>query len=233
MVTFLACVSARSLRRFAALSALFVAVAVPGQPSGPLPLRNLQVELRQVEMLSQAPSGVPGAGARVIGSVSSANAPAGAVVYRTLPEEASVSRLQGTQRLTVLNGRSASLRLSRAMLLQWVQPAWQSDGTVALLPGAAWAEAVGGVSVRPRWPGGGAPVQLELAAESAELPVDPTTGAPGLQLHTTVSVPLDQWTPVAAVIEGHAPVHPAAGTLDSRDARPVRRTVLQVRVSAP
>lgn len=233
MVTFLACVSPRSLRRLAALSVLFMAVAVPGQPSAPLPLRNLQVELRQVEMLSQAPSGTPGSGSRVIGSVSSTNAPAGAVVYRTLPEQASLSRLQGTQRLTVINGRSASLRLSRATLLQWMQPAWQSDGTVALLPGAAWAEAVGGVSVRPRWPGGVAPVQLELAAESAELPVDPTAGVPSHRLHTTVSVPLDQWTPVAMVIEGHAAAHAAPGTFDSRDARLVRRTVLQVRVSVP
>lgn len=198
-----------------------------------LPLRNLVIEVRQVDALSQtlAPGG--GSAARVVGSVSSANAPAGAVVYRTLPESGASTAAWAQQRVTVLNGQPASLRLTQAMLLQWMQVAWQSDGTVALLPGAVWAEAVQGFSVRPHWPGAGQPVRLDLTVTSSTLPVDPTSGQAGTQLQTTLAVPLGEWTTLAATVDDRRELQAAPGTLDSRDAEGRRRTLVQVRVSTP
>jgi hypothetical protein len=227
-------VPASPAARLWALSLLWGAAATAcAQGTEPLPLRNLQVELRQVEMLVQTRSVAPGSGARITGTVHATNAPAGSMVYRALPQTETSWLQPVTQRLTVLNGRSGTLRLSQAAWLQWLQPAWQSDGTVAVLPGVAWAEAVNQLTVRPHWPGGQAPVTLALGLVSAGLPADPVTGETGRAVHTTVTVPLDQWTPVATVVEGHAPPHPVAGSLDSRDAQPVRRTVIQVRVSLP
>ena len=205
--------------------------AVQAQPG--LPLRNLAVELRQVEAVSQTLGPGGGSAPRVVGSVSSANAPAGAVVYRTLPESGASTAAWAQQRVTVLNGQPASLRLTQAMLLQWMQVAWQSDGTVALLPGAVWAEAVHGFSVRPHWPGPGQPVRLDLGVTSSTLPVDPTSGQAGTQLHTTLVVPLGEWSTLAATVDERRELRSAPGVVDSRDAEARRRTLVQVRVTAP
>lgn len=205
--------------------------AVQAQPG--LPLRNLMIEVRQVDAVSQTLGAGGGSAARVVGSVSTANAPAGAVVYRTLPESGASTATWAQQRVTVLNGQSASLRLTQAMLLQWMQVAWQSDGTVALLPGAMWAEAVNGFSVRPHWPGPGQAVRLDLTVSSSTLPVDPTSGQAGTQLHTTLVVPLGEWTTLAATVDDRRDLPPATGTIDSRDAEARRRTLVQVRVTAP
>ena len=80
------------------------------------------------------------------------------------------------QRVLVLNGGRATLRLAQGLQVDDTEVWWTPWG-----PGAAvrsqWVELVNGMEVQPRWPGGDAPVTLEIAAQSAGRADGPTRGA--------------------------------------------------------
>jgi len=185
---------------------LLICAPLLAAAADPLPARNLLVEWRVSAMATDQRS----SGAIILRSDGSGTR-AGASVDTRSGER---SR-DGVQRVIVLNGASATVRLAQAVPWQFVQAAWGAASSprgrgVAL--GTQWIESGQGLQVQPRWPGGTAPVTVELHAESAEPSAD-GSGARE-QLHTTLQLPMNQWVAVA-----------------QRSADP--NQTLQLRISAP
>lgn len=200
---------------------------VGAQPAEPArgPLVNLRVELRQAEAQRQSERGAGVA-------VSERGVAIGAGVQERGGERGV------RQQLLVLNGGRATLRLGQARPLQWLQavrvaPPSPGSSGIAWVPGTVWVDAGQGLTVRPLWPGGAAPVTVEVAAESAGL------GAPGFgrepprgaQLLTTLQLPLGDWVTVAESAD--AQQQDGRGLLSGRGSEDEHRLVLQMRVTAP
>jgi hypothetical protein len=174
----------------------------------PLPARILLVEWRVSEaVVDQRQSGVivlrsDGSGTR-----------AGASVETRSSERTG----DGVQRLLVLNGAVAQLQLTQSVPWQFVQAAWQggaaSSPRSGVVMGTQWTASGHGLQVQPRWPGGAAPVSVELQADAAAPLAD--GGSVREQLRTTLQLPLDQWAVVA-----------------ERSGNGARQT-LQLKISAP
>ncbi len=227
-------------RSLLALSALVLLVPLvlplPAQAADkPLPARNLWVELRWVEgrVSAAAVAGVRD-GALVLGT-DGAVSPRGQILLGTQGQQ---TREQRLDRLLVLNGRSARIRLEEQRPLQWLDyqlrmgPDGQGPARIDLQPRELWQSIASGFSLTPRWPGGGAQVEVELHIESPQ----PATGsaspaaAPAAQqqLHSTVALGLGQWLTIAR--SGQALQREAAGTLSSRSAEAQTLRELQLRV---
>jgi hypothetical protein len=156
-----------------------------------LPARNLLVEWR----VSAAATDQRDSGAIVLRSDGSGTR-AGVSVDTRSGER---SR-DGVQRVLVLNGASATLRLTQAVPWQFVQAAWDrgpasSPRGQGVALGTQWIESGQGLQVQPRWPGGAAPVTVELHAESAAPSADGSAARE--QLHATLQLPMNQWVAVA------------------------------------
>jgi hypothetical protein len=194
-----------------------------------LPRKNLWVELRWVDIqVSTAAVAAVRDGAVVLGTTGSYS-PRGQVVLGTGNQDGTI---QALPRLMVLNGRSASVQISETSPVQWL------DYAVELAPGARGASAAAGArvyaaprsghatqlrgfSVSPRWPGGQAPVQVELRSSS-----DQGTGQ--AELFSTVQIPLGQWLTIAR--SGDAVAASPRGSLSTRDAEARTLRELQLRV---
>ena len=172
---------------------------------------------------------------------------------------------QAVQRLWVLNGGRAKLYVGRSVpLTTWqiiaASPTGTSGGnnssaapvsaaassgasantgSAQLLSQTTWIDLGQGLSVHPHWPGGHAPVVVEIEAQSRS-PVDLSSAPNGFspdgqtQRHdvsTTLAVPLGQWVVVA---QGRAQQQQqvrgswSTSDLDSQDS-----DQLEIRVSAP
>ena len=104
----------------------------------------------------------------------------------------------------------------------------------------AWIDIGQGLYVRPRWPGGRAPVLVELEAQ-ARLPatgggvdgnrIEPDGQTRHLDMNTTVSVPLNEWTLVAR--SGSQARQQQAGSLSTRDLDAMESERLEIRITAP
>jgi hypothetical protein len=216
----------------AALGGGLGAAAAQGRAPGPggaaLPLRNLLVEVRQSEhtRTQEQQAGVSSGGV-VVRSDGQVSGSAGVTL-----QAGSQARDGGvTQQVRVLNGAQASVRLSRALALQWWQVTWTPQGVQAL-PGVQWLEAARGFVVRPAWPGGDQPVQVEVSAEGARLQADPAApGTDGRRVLTTVQVPLGQWVTIASSDDTAG--RSERGVLSSREAQSARQEVVELRVTAP
>lgn len=114
---------------------------------------------------------------------------------------------------------------------------------VGLISETVWVDSGQGLSVKPRWAGGRAPVVVELEAE-APVPSsaahlgrrfearDATTDEPArLIAQTTVSVPMGQWVAVASTRQQAA--RQQSGTLSTADIDQDDRAVLEIKVSLP
>lgn len=218
----------------AALLTMTTTAAVAREPAA-LPRRNLRVELRWVESsLSGAALAGVREGAVVVGTSGSVSPRPGGVTLGTRALDAEPSPIE---RLLVLNGQSASVQLNEQQPLQWLEygvelpAAGRAGGSsgnsangarVYAAPRSTLVERQRGFSVSPRWPGGRAPVQLELRAMAPD-----ERGQ--AQVVTTVQLGLDEWLTVAR--SGSPPPRPQPGVLSTRDveARPGRE--LQLRVS--
>ena len=190
------------------------------------PQRNLSVEMRVSEDQSGAQRGAQGA--VTIGSRGGVDA--GDAV--TLRAGGSRQASDATQRVLVLNGGRATLRLAQGLPVQDAEVWWTPWG-----PGAAvrsrWVELVNGMTVQPRWPGGDAPVTLEIAAQSAGR-ATPDSGQPlppQTSVLTTVQVPMGEWVEVARVQGRQSAVSGGGGGFGASTAS--RQHSLQVRVSLP
>jgi hypothetical protein len=215
-------------RRALVGAAAFALLPWPGlgaaQPSPPP--RNLAVEMRisddSMGSRRDAAAGASitiGSGGRVDGSggvsLSSGNRQQG---------------LGAVQRVLVLNGGRAGLRLAQGMAVEDTEVVWTPWGAGAAVR-SQWVELVNGMEVAPRWPGGNAPVLLEIAAQSAG-PATPNPARalpPQLSVFTTVQLPLGEWVEVAQLNSRQAEVSRSGFSAATAS----RQRSLQVRVSLP
>jgi hypothetical protein len=201
-------------RGILALALLGGSVAATAQQRA-LPLRNLLVELRWSEARAQAAQHVAGQGGVVVGTAGGADVQ-GQVVARAGRRDEGAQVLQ---RLTVLNGSRAGVQLTEQVPLQWLELALTPRGPVGVLR-QGWVDSGTRFELRPQWPGGAAPVTVEVMQ-----------GSGGGSVFTTLQMPLDEWVTVAQ--SAGAQRSEAGGTLSSRQAERHTQHLLQMRVSAP
>lgn len=194
--------------------------------SSTLPLRNLLVEVRMGDAasLGSSSAGVE-SGAVVIGSDGRISGRAG-VGAEARSRDAG---LRSTQQLTVLNGGRGALRIGSAQPVQWLQIGWTLQGPAVLGLGSSWVDTGRGVVVQPRWPGGDAPVTVELQAESSAATAGGSVDSASTL--TTLALPLGAWVTVAE--SGQAESRRERGVLSTRELAAERRFVVQMRVSIP
>lgn len=205
------------MKRRALLMSLVAATAAASAGAAP-PAVTLLVELRWVD------SALPGAaqagvrdGAVVVGTAGAVSPRGPGVVTSTAQ-----ATPQPVQRLLVLNGQRASLRLTTREPLQW------TDAVVELSPAGSVRDihampgerhTTQGFTVTPHWPGGNAPVRVDFAVD-----------ADGQAFQSTQQLPLARWQTVARTGGGASAPAPR-GTVSSRDAAGQPERELQLRVS--
>jgi len=216
---------ARRWRALCVAAAAWIGLAA-AQAAPPLPQRNLSVEMRISDDSSDARRDATAGATVTIGSTGRVDA-AGAATVRSSSQQQGLGTVQ---RVLVLNGGRASLRLAQGLTVDDTEVFWTPWG-----PGAAvrsqWIELVNGMEVAPRWPGGDAPVTLEIAAQSAGRATQNSGQAlpPQLSTFTTVQVPLGEWVEVAQ-LQGRQSSVSRSGFSAATSSR---QRSLQVRVSLP
>ncbi len=142
------------------------------------PQVNLLVEMRAVSVAERAAA--PGHGGWIAGTRGGSPAAAGDVRIGTrrpsaddsADDSANDSTNDSTRQVLVLNGGAAALRTGDLQPLSTGDWAWAGSGTGAATRGGVgqarqWIEVGRGFQVKPSWPGGNAPVTLEISAEAA------------------------------------------------------------------
>lgn len=248
--------------RLLALVAVALQACLLASPAiaGPrdLPARNLLVEWRiGGQGSSQLRQGGIQTGRVIIDSRRGVIGQAG-VTYGTTQTESSGNSVQ---QVTVLNGGRARLFFGSSQPVTTWQWAWapgQGGGggggwtsygplegsarnsPVQIVPQTTWIDLGQGLVVTPRWPGGRAPVTVELEARSSEPAqpggaysgqLDPDGQVRRTEVSSTVSVPLGEWTVVAR--NGGQSAHTQSGTLSTRSLDESRSEQLEIRVTAP
>ncbi|WP_141101013.1 hypothetical protein [Roseateles aquatilis] len=230
-------------RRFfpRAAMALTTAVLLAGSAVGPAlaqgTRQNLLVELRWVEqeLSAAAVSGVRDGGTVVStgGSVSAR----GGVALSTENRE---QRLQMLPRMMVLNGSQASFTMTESTPVQWVDVAVDrqqgAQDRVVVVPRQGVAERVRGFSVKPNWPGGRSPVNVEVRAiDQAQNPpgsygtsLPDAQQRPSTDVLSTVQAPLGAWVTIART--GSVATTAGRGVYSTRDAEVQKLRELQLRV---
>jgi hypothetical protein len=222
----------RGRRRAVLWFGLATCVGVLAQVGGGLPVLNLLVELRQTDELSASAQSAGVSGPAVV--IGSDGQVSGNVGIGAQARSRDASR-DTVQQVRVLNGGQASVRLARAMPLQFLHIVWSPQGT-QVMPATQWSDVGRGFAVRPRWPGGQAPVSVEVSAESGSMGGSMGGGSIGAgaqrqTLLTTVQLPLGEWVTIAS--SDASASDRRSGSLSSSDGERRRREVVQMRVSAP
>lgn len=153
-----------------------------------LPMRNLQIEVRQVRDSSQSRQTLGASGA-----VRLQPGQSGGQVNLQAQNDQRRESGDLAQRLLVLNGRSANIMLGTSVPLRLLH-SFVQNGVVRYGSGTVLVNAGSGFSARPLWQGGDS-VELELAA------VQSTPGATlpssGSRVVITLVAPLNEWMVVA------------------------------------
>ncbi len=205
-----------------------------------LPLRNLLVEVRQGdESQLRTHGGGIEQGAVVIGPNGEASVRGGV----TFEARGRSDARSTSQQVSVLNGGRAAVRIGASVPMQWLQWAWTPQGPVVIAE-TGFVETGRGFVVQPRWPGGDAPVAVEVSTEASDRSSSglPSRYAPDGQplpegslqqagVLTTVQLPMGEWVTVAR--SGDMQGTRERGVLSSRDAQRQQGFVLQMRVTAP
>ena len=231
---------------------------VPQAWAGPgnLPARNLLVEWRMAgQGASQLRQGGIQTGRVIIDSRRGVIGQAG-VTYGTTQTQSSGNSVQ---QVTVLNGGRARLFFGSSQPFTTWQWAWgpgqggggwtsygpqegsgADQGAVHVVPQTTWIDLGQGLVVTPRWPGGRAPVTVELEARSSEPMqaggaysgrLEPDGQVRRTEVGSTVSVPLGEWTVVAR--NGGQTERTQSGTLSTRSLDESRSEQLEIRITAP
>lgn len=215
-------------RRLALVGFLLWATAA----SAKLPVRNMTVELRVV---AQADAAGPVAGI--------ASASVGSVV-RTQPV---AERDLEIQKVFVMNGERAQVKLNRSMPLQWVKTAatrtssaTSATGDTASTEGkgvenaTTWLDAGQGLAVQVRWPGGKQPAVVEVEVDTTTAEAQGGYPAPAQsrsRFASTVAVPLGEWFTIA--VTGPKAVPEQSGVYSTRAVEADAAKLVQLRVLAP
>ncbi len=184
------------------------------------PAVTLLVELRWVD--SQLPASAEGGvrdGAVVVGTAGTVSPRGPGVVTSTAPPTPAP-----VQRLMVMNGQRASLRLTTTEPLQWVDTVVELSphGTVRGVyahPTPRERTVAYSFMVTPSWPGGTAPVRVDFLVDND-----------GQVFQSSQQLAVARWQTVARVGGGTTPPAPR-GTVSSRDAAGQPERALQLRVS--
>nr|WP_297524226.1 hypothetical protein [uncultured Roseateles sp.] len=203
------------------------------------PKQNLQVEMRWVE---SELSGATVAGLRDGSTVVSTGGSVSARGGVSLSTENREQRQQLFPRLLVLNGSQASFTMTESTPIQWVDVALdrqqgEQRDRVVVVPRQGMAERVRGIVVRPRWPGGRSPVDVEVrASDQAQMPQGGAYGTtlpdgqqrPSTDVLSTVQAPLGIWVTIART--GSVSSSASRNTYSTRDAEVQKLRELQLRV---
>lgn len=175
---------------------------VPAQPAmesiastQSLPLRNLLIEVRQVQSGSAQQSDMATGGGLRIGDDGQLSVQ-GQLLSRQRQSQQGATAMQ---QVMVLNGRTAQIALRGTQPLRILQ-SFVRNGRVIVSQGVAFIEAGTGFMATPRWEGAER-VELSIAAEQSIPQSGGTRSIPGA--HSTAStqsvmdVPLNQWTTIA------------------------------------
>lgn len=220
----------------AALLGASAALMAPAHAQGPK--QNLQVELRWVE---SELSGATVAGLRDGSTVVSTGGSVSARGGVTLSTENREQRQQLFPRLLVLNGAQASFTMTESTPIQWVDVALDRQqgerDRVVVVPRQGLAERVRGIVVRPNWPGGRNPVNVEVrASDQARIPSGGAYGTslpdaqqrPSTDVLSTVQAPLGIWVTIART--GSVTSSASRNVYSTRDAEVQKLRELQLRV---
>ena len=205
----------RSTLLFISIWPLALAVNAQTAPNlianqAPLPLRNLLIEVRQLQADNRQRSGVE-----------LANQPG---------VQMNQARSSGTaaQQALVLNGRPVRLGLQTTTPIRLLQ-SWVRNGQVVTAVGTVLLEAGTGFNATPRWDGSTL-VELELAAQQA---LQPGVAVPGARASSSASsvlaLPLDEWTTVGESEQNSQ--SSTSGLTGAQQQSGQTRTEVQVRVS--
>ena len=178
--------------------------------TAPLPMRNLLIEVRQVQSDESQRSGVE------LG-----NRPG-------LQINQSRNSGSATQQALVLNGRPVRLGLQSTQPIRLLQ-GFVRNGRVVLAMGTVLLEAGTGFSATPRWDGGTL-VELELAAQQALRTGNALPGAVASSSASSVlALPLDEWTTVGE--SEQTSQSSGTGLTGAQQQSGLTHTEVQVRVS--
>jgi hypothetical protein len=177
-----------------------------------LPLRNLLIEVRQVQGEDSQRTGV---------ELGNPGRPAA---------QLNQSRSSGTatQQAMVLNGRGVRIGIQSSTPVRLLQ-SFVRNGVVQVIQGTVLLEAGTGFTATPRWDGG-TQVELELAAQQALRASPSNAGATASASTNSVLVlPLDEWTTVGQSEQNYQ--SDGSGLSGAQRQSGQTRTEVQVRLS--
>jgi hypothetical protein len=158
----------------------------------PLPLRNLMIEVRQVQSSSRDTSGITGSGVVTLGS----GGQSGINGQLQIQQRSQTQSGSTGQLALVLNGRSTRISLGSSVPFRVYQTYWR-NGQRVLGQGTVLLEAGTGFSATPRWDGSDV-VELEIGAQQALSALSQPGGLnPQASVGSTVIVPLGEWSTIA------------------------------------
>jgi hypothetical protein len=205
-----------------------------------LPQRNLLIELRQTDGSSASASGGGlRSGTVIVGPNGEVQARGEVGVGTRQIERGS----EGVGALRVLNGGQGMLSTGFSVPLTWYSVVWTPSGP-GLVGTPGLVDVGRRVAVRPRWPGGNAPVTVEIRSEASAMaggampsrfgldgqPLpDNSTESAGLL--TTLQLPLGEWVTVAGSTSAES--RSERGSVYSTQSRAQGQSLLQMRVTAP
>ena len=156
-----------------------------------LPMRNLQIEVRQVRGSSQSQSDV---NAQPDVTLQPGRSGANAGISAQNSQRSDSRDL--VQRVLVLNGRTARINLGNSRPLQLLLVQWRG-GARQQLGATVFVDANSGFSATPVWRGGDS-AELELAAmQAARTGSGALAPLPSSSVGTSLSLPLGEWVTVA------------------------------------
>lgn len=158
-----------------------------------LPLRNIQIEVRQVLHNERQQSGLQASGGLQVGADGQVDTQA----RLRLRQQQAQQSTTASQQVLVLNGRSAYIALRTSTPMRVVQTLVR-NGTRIVTRGTALLDATTGFLATPRWDGSNQ-AELELAASQATPPTPgmPAGATPVASAASTLALPLGEWVTVA------------------------------------
>jgi hypothetical protein len=199
---------------FMPLTLMDIARAAPdlGAKIDALPLRNLMVEVRQVQSNDTRAAGVGvDANGRLTGQAGQTQ-----------------NNASATQQILVLNGRTARIALQTTTPLRLYQTVVHG-GQVIFTQGTVLLEAGTGFSATPRWDGADE-VELELGAQQTQQNANgPLGGQTNASTNSLVRLPLNTWSTVGE--SDQSSQGDQSGLTGVQNTSGHRRTEVQVRIS--
>lgn len=156
------------------------------QTTTSLPLRNLQIDVRQISHDDTTDTSLSASG-----QVRLRPGQSGAQWEASAQNDAQSREASTQQQVLVLNGRRASIALRNSRPFRLVQ-AFVNNGVMTLVPGTVLIESGTGFDATARWDGDER-VELELAASQGQGRYHTQTASTS----TWVVVPLNTWVTVA------------------------------------